>query len=321
MIKPVKQLLVNEEDFLLKKHLDELLKTLVDPSLKDFNFDRIAAGEVSVATIKERLMTLPMMADFRTVIVEDFHLLGKDDLEILLPVLVDPKLSSHVILIADKTDKRTAFYKAFAAAGEVREFKRPYANQLPAFVAEEAKLAGIKFESGAAELLADLVGGELTALVTEISKLALYVHPQKTVSARHVRETVGQGLVDNIFLLGNLIGERKLGPAEDLFRRMVEQGENAVKIIALVTGHFRKLLMAREAFSLGTAISLASVLKVSPYFAKDYEAQAKRFALSELKSLYKTLMTVAEDLRSSRVNRDLIFGNFLSKACLSSPGL
>lgn len=317
MAKAIKQLLVKGEDFLLKRHLDGVLKSLVDPTLRDFNFDRFSAADVSVATIKERLVTLPMMADFRVLVIEDFQILGKEDLEVLLPVLVDSELQTHVILIADKIDKRTAFYKTFSTSGEVLEFKKPYANQLPVFVQEEARRLGLSFERGAGELLVDVVGGELTALVTEISKLALYVHPLKMVSAKHVRDSVARGLVDNVFLLGNLIGERKLAAAEDLFRRMVEQGENAVKIIALVIGHFRKLLLAREALALGTPVSLASILKVSPYFAKDYETQTKRFALAELKSLYKTLMNVSEDLRSSRVDRDLIFGNFLSKACIS----
>lgn len=318
MAKAIKQLLVKGEDFLLKRHLDGLLKPLVDLALKDFNFDRFSAEVVSVATIRERLVTLPMMAEFRVVVIDDFHILGKGDLEAILPVLVDPKSSTHVILIADKIDKRMAFYKAFSAAGEILEFKKPYTNQLPAFVQEEARRLGLSFERGAGELLVDVVGAELTALVTEISKLALYVHPQKMVSVKHVREAVAQGLVDNVFLLGNLIGERKLAAAEDLFRRMVEQGENAVKIVSLVIGHFRKLLLAREALAHGASVQLASILKVSPYFAKDYEIQTKLFALAELKSLYKTLMDVSEDLRSSRVDRNLIFRNFLSKACVTA---
>jgi DNA polymerase-3 subunit delta len=315
--KIVKQLLIGEEAFLLKRHLDRLLSRLVDPGLKDFNFERVSADSVDAATLKEKLSTFPMMADSRTVVVEDFDAYDKDALEAILSIVSRDDLPAHCLFIAKKFDKRTSFYKSFAKIGEVVEFKKPYSNQVPALLSKEAETLNLKFEPGAAELLVDTLGPDLMSLVGEIEKLALYAHPATKITRAHIKDLVAPGLVDNVFLLGNLLGQRQYAQSAQLYRRMQEQGEPPIKILSLLIGHFRKILLTCEVQNSGRSrVPLESLLKVSPFFVKDYEAQARKFELNELKTLYKKLMRLSEDMRSSRVNKDVLFEGFLQETCV-----
>lgn len=310
MAKIIKQLLICGEDYLLERHLKRVLSQIVDSATRDFNFEKYSAKDVSISQSLEKIKTFPMMADSRVVVIENFDHYKAEDLEKMLPVLKED-LPTHMIFIASKTDKRTKFYKTFSQCGEVIEFKKPYRNQLADFLRQEAKVLKVDLEVGVAELMVELVGTDLMSLIQELEKLSLYALPEKKVTKKDVQELVAQGLVDNIFELGNLIGQKKLSEASQLFERMIEQGEPVIKIVSLIIGHFRKILLTKENSTSRSPQPLAQLLKVPAFFTKDYEKQARLFPLPELRKVYRTLMQLSEELRFSRIDRNLLFLNFI----------
>lgn len=317
---PLRQLLINGEDFQCERHLKRLIEKCVDVSTKDFNFDKIPAENKKVDALIDLMNTTPMMADRRTVIVQDFEEFNKEALEKLAGYFKKPAEQTDVILLAQKIDKRTAFYKAFQKCGEIIEFKPLYDNKLPEFVASEAKLLGVFLEPGAAELLAELVGNNLMSLVSEIEKLGLYVGTKSVVTRSHISELIGRGLVNNVFVIGNLIGTKKIAPLMETYNQLVQQGEAPARLLGLVVTHFRRLLLA-QSFAEKTRgqfapADIASLLGVHPFFAKDYVTQTKLFKSEKLKHLYRDLMKVSTDLRSSRVKDTTLVESFFQRACL-----
>ena len=63
-------LLFGPEELLVEDTLKEAVNILIDPSSKDFNFNRYNAEDRSVAEILDTIRTLPFMADRRVVIVK-----------------------------------------------------------------------------------------------------------------------------------------------------------------------------------------------------------------------------------------------------------
>lgn len=316
MLKAIRQFIIGEDAFLLRRHLDPLLTKLVDPSLKDFNFEKISAATVPAARMIESILTVPMMADFRTLVVDDFQSYGKDELDALIPIFKKQDVPTHIILIAAKFDKRLSFYKAFAQQGDVIELKKPYANQIPSLLLQEAKALQLSLETGVAETLIDLVGPDLFTLTSELEKLKIYVHPRERISRQDVNDIVAPGMIDNVFLLGTLLGQKNLAKANSVFKQMIEQGESPVKLVAMVIGHFRKILLTRQCLDQGArAPQLEDVLKIPGFFVKEYVEQARRFSLSEAKILYGHLMELSENLRSTGLSKMSLVENFFQQVC------
>lgn len=318
MSSPVIQLLISGEDFLCRRHLDAQLKKLVDPSMKDFNFERLSAREVKAEWIINSLNTAPMMAEHRVIVVDDLEALSKEDQEKLAGYFQNPNPQTHLFLVGEKVDKRTAFFKALEKTADVVEFKPIYENQLPRFVMEEARRLSLTIDASAATLLASLVGRDLGSLVSELEKLALFVHPEKTIRERHVIDLVSAGLVDNIFQITNLIGSKKYAAAHALMTRMQEQGEAVVKVVALVINHFRKLLLAKSHLEKnpGDSQALPQILGVPSFFVKDYTGQIRLFSDDELKRIYQRLMDVSVQIRSTGASAETCFDAFLQRVCL-----
>lgn len=318
------QLLVKGDEFLFERHLKRVLVKLVDPATRDFNFDRVSLREMKVVALVDLLRTLPMMASSRTVVASDADKIPTEGVSTLLAYLANPSPDAHLILIADKFDKRTALAKTLSKTAEVIEFKTPYLNQVPAFIQDEAAGLGLKLARGCAQLLVEIVGQDLMTLSGELEKIATYIAPRKEVQEQDIEDIVARGLISNIYEMGGLIARRDLAGARALATRMSEQGEPLIRTVAILITHFRKLLLTREAaFSESRAVpasagDLAHILGVNPYFVKDYLGQAKRFTMAELKRVFVRLMDLSENLRSSPLHKDGLFEDFLQNVCLAA---
>ncbi len=310
-------LLVGTEDFLRTRHLQAQLKRFVDPATKDFNFDRVSAEETSIDHILDLFNTQPMMAERRVVVVDDADVFDKAAQEKLVAYFKNSNPQTSVFFIADKLDKRTSFYQTLSAKAEVIEFKPVYENQVARFVLDEARRMKLSLDESAAQTLASLMGRDLSAVVSELEKLSLYVHPNTRITEKNVVDLVSAGLVDNIFAITNLLGLKKHAAAHALFTRMREQGEPLIKIITLIINHFRKLLLAHtHLVERASQQDLMKVLGVPQFFLKDYTEQVRQFSLLELQTIFKKLMKLSEQVRESGVSPDLCFENFLKEVCL-----
>ena len=299
-----------------RRYLGQLLAKLVEPETKDFNFDRVSARDMSFEKILSVLQTPPMMAERRTVLIEDFEDLSKKGQEAFESYLDSPNPQTVCVLITKKIDKRTTFYKKLKTIALIQEFKKPYPNQLPQFVQEHARELEVSLAPGLAQVLVEVVGQDLSHLVMELEKLKIYIAPRTQITKEDVLALSSQGLVDNIWDLASVLGQKDLSMSLNLFRRILEQGESVIALVAMAITHFRKLLLTSDFKAHPTEGPLEKVLGVHPYFVKDYERQAKGFSLEGLKKLYQRLMRLSEDLRSSQVSKELLFTNFLMEVCV-----
>lgn len=310
------QLLINQEDFLLRRHVKKLLEQTVDPAMKDFNLYELSAKDTNGAALIDSLQMQPIMADRRVVIVQDFSHYGKEDVELLTKYFHNPNPHSLCILIADKIDKRTSFYKTFFQVGEVIEFKTPYDNQIPHFIVGEAQTLGLTVSLPVASLIFELVGSDLATLVSELEKSLLYLHPETKAMPQHVEALIGFG-VANVFAFTDALAGRDYSKATGLFLRLCEQGEAVNKIVALLIRHYKKLLLTSCGVKKGfSPDELSRVLGVHPYFLKQYLGQVRTYTEANLKHIYARLLDLSWDLRSSGTRPETQLAMIIQEICL-----
>ncbi|OVE81782.1 DNA polymerase III subunit delta [bacterium K02(2017)] len=323
--KAVLQFVLNGEEFLTRRHVKKLIKQLAPIETRDFNYDRVSAKDQSVESIVGMAQTLPMMADNRMVVVEDFesYLSAKkasNHLNALVDYLANPNPQTHLLMIGSKLDKRTSFYKKFIKVGEVKEFKSLYANQVPEFIENEAKSMGLELAPGCSNLLAEIIGTDLMSVISELEKLQIYVMPQNQIGLKQINELVSSGLVENVFAITNLIGQKKYFELIKLYKKMTEQGEPVIKTVALITNHFRKLFKV-NALVVNKGVrdnkQIASLVGIHPFFVKDYMQQLRFFKGDALRGVYKKLMQLSVQIRSNGPTVESSFESFLQDVCVS----
>ncbi len=129
---------------------------------------------------------------------------GKEGGAALAALAADPGPDNLVLVITARPEKEawsSAWLKAFEKHGVFVQSWPVEAAKLPAWVTQRGAKLGLKFERGAAELLAERVEGNLLAAQQEIEKLALLV-PGGRVTADAVQAAVANSARYDVFQLG-----------------------------------------------------------------------------------------------------------------------
>lgn len=344
-VKPV-TILVGEERFLLQRELEAIEKATLGGPMDDLNRSRFTAGSDPFSLILDTCQSLPMMAEFRLVIVDAGEKLfrkkkaadasesegdGSDESDLSdesdtsaksfdqlwLHYLANPSPSTRLVVLATKIDTRLKVWKTAQALGYVTSFKVPYADKMPAWVSDEARQKGLSLTPGAARALAESIGTNLLAQATTLEKLAVYAHPRTQITEQDVGTLVSD-LSRTVFDLARAVGQRQFSQSQHLLENVLLSGEPPQKLFFMITRHFRLLRLARVGLDrrLGE-MELARLVQVSPFFVKEYAQQAKAFSAKALQKIHTLLLKT--DRQMKRGNARVALDEFLVGVC-RNPG-
>jgi DNA polymerase III subunit delta len=293
-------LLHGEEDFLRDRALEQIRDATVPPEARDFNLNVYHGKDVKIQELLDSARTFPVFAPRRLIVLRDVDALAAADLETLLPYLRDPVPETVLLCTAEKFDGRRKFFQDFKKYGAVFEFRRIYDNQLPAFVREQAKVAGRSFTEEGLALFCRRVGVNLREVHGELLKLFAYLGEERLVDVAEVRAVVVDVRIDSIFELTDAIGGGKAQQALGLLQRLLAEGSVPLVLLSMITRHFRQLWKIRELLDHGhPAREIGSRLRLNPYFLDGLIRQARAFPPARYRPAFERFLSTDQALKSS----------------------
>lgn len=312
-------ILVGDDAFLLQRELASIEKEAIDPTTKDFNFDRFSAKSDKAQEIIDACHLLPMMCETRLVIVRDVEKMNKGSFETWLKYFEKSSPTTRLVLVAAKIDKRLKLWSTANKKGWITELKPPYPNQIPQWISREAQNMGLQITSEAAYALSESIGTLLMAQIQALEKLQIFIVPRKKIEIKDVEAIVGSFVSKTVFDFTEKVGERNYRQATYLLNQMSSQGEPFVRLMFMIARHFRLLLMAQEGLTRRfSERELASTLGVHPFFLKDYLKQARKIPSKTLIKIHKHLLVADRSLKRSPLNPRHVVDRFLMQACLGA---
>jgi DNA polymerase-3 subunit delta len=289
--------------------IDELTKALEDNVLNDmekaFNQTIAYGKDLNARQIVETCGRLPMMAERQVVIIKEAHALNlkQEEEEQYLRYLKNP-VKSTVLVFAWKhgtPDGRKSFGKEMKKVAVYFESKPLYSNQVAPWVKSWLTAKKYKIEDQAADLLVEYTGTELSKVANELEKLIINKQPGSTITLDDIESGVGVSKEYNVFELNNALGLKDKTKAFQIANYFVANPKNGplVMVVATLQGFFNKVYLAHQ-FKNVLDKDLAGVLKVSPFFVKDYKAAAKNYSEKKLEQVFYILEEY--DLRVKGVN-------------------
>lgn len=296
-----------EEPFLAGKALDCLVEKSVDPAFRDFNLSVYYGNESKGEDIVATANTLPMFSEKRVVIVRRAGEISAAALEIMSGYVGNPSPSTIMVFIGEKIDQRKKFFTEFKRRGVMVECKKPYDNQLVAFVREEGLQRGKKIDPDACEMLVACAGTSLRELASQVEKAAAFAGTRERLTIADIKVIASQTRVDSIFELTNALGERHLPRALKALSTIISDGESPIMLIGAIARHFRQLWTIRQMLTkkLGQD-EIARGAGISPYFLKGMLQQAKKFTEEEYFKVFESLHTADVAMKSGGGQPDML---------------
>ena len=169
--------LYGDEDVLKDEAVKAVLDRVVDPGLRDFNYDVRGAGQLDPDQVEALCTTLPMMADRRLVVIRDVESWNKraKAKAAVLHYLSNPAPETVLILwqgAPRKDDEKSGADADLARYTSAVEVARCTPRLAEKWVLKRAEERGITLEPAAAAHLVKAVDADLGAARSELDKLA-----------------------------------------------------------------------------------------------------------------------------------------------------
>jgi DNA polymerase-3 subunit delta len=179
--------------------------------------------------------------------------------------------------------------------------KAPAAYRMPAWCVPWAAAQHDKqLVPAAAELLVNLVGPDMGLLDQELAKLAVYVGPAAKIEVADVDRLVGSSRAENTWKIFDAIATGRPGEALALLDRVLEQGEEPLRVLGACSMQLRRLAQAARLAQQGRPLASAlEEIGVPPYNLKGCEQQLRHLGWRRAQRLYDWLLETDLGLKGS----------------------
>jgi len=304
-IKPI-YLLMGEEPYYIDKISEFIEETILTEEERGFNQMVLYGRDVAVEDIVSNAKRFPMMAERQVVIVKEAQDLSRT-FDKLDDYAKNPQPSTVLVLCYKyKTvDKRKAVYKAINKTGVVFESKKLYDNQVPDWIKRVLSPKGYTITPKASQLLVEFLGTDLGKINNELEKLQIVLPKNTQITPEHIEENIGISKDYNNFELRKAIGAKDSVKAFKIVQYFADNPKDnpMVVTVALLFNFFSQLLQLHGMKDRNPR-SVASALRVNPYFVNEYLDAARNFPMRKVSQVVALLREF--DVKSKGVNSNAV---------------
>lgn len=286
--------LLSGASFLAGEALDKIRVDEETDHLSEAGFD----SGVEPATLMSALETPSLLGGRRMVVVHDAHELKKDHLEALDRYFASPSPFSVLVLIA--SGRNSKLENAVKNAGAVITLDPPKGRGLATWIRQRGNEQKLKFDDRGAWALIDAVGTELRDLDGAISQLATQFGSGARIGAPEVRQAFTRLADERVFAFTDAVGERKLPAAMGLLRRLLEQGDEPLVVLASLNNQVRRMLRARR-YADQSAKAVGEAMGMPAWRAERLQKQARSYREEELVSALGLLAKLDVEMKKGEI--------------------
>ncbi len=182
------------ELWLKERAVKKIIDKLLPGDGRDFNLEKFDGTSSSGGDVASSAQSLPFLSERRVIIVQSAEEFSSADSKIIGETLSSlPPTTCLVFLYAGKANLREEIPAMVSTYGALITCWTPFPNQLPKWVAAEARARGRTIDFQAAEALAESCS-DLQQISNELDKLFLFVGKKTAITYQDV---LAHGLPDD----------------------------------------------------------------------------------------------------------------------------
>ncbi|OGF98286.1 MAG: DNA polymerase III subunit delta [Candidatus Glassbacteria bacterium GWA2_58_10] len=298
-----------DESYLTRQAVETVAAAAVEKATADFNYERFHGAEISPERLLNSLLTPPMMAAHRVVLVRELEKAAPKVKEMLADYAEKPNSSTILILAAGeriRIDKRknspkwAASLEATAASAVFWPLRE---TELIQWIIASARQKGKTMSSRAAWDLYARIGGDLARLADDLEKLTLFCAGKSTIDEEDVRAMTGIDRGGSAFDWVDALAGRNPLDSCRIAGHLSSRGESAVGAIAAAAAHFNKVAGIREQLDAKTpAATIKKSLGLGYWNEEALQelfAQAGAYSVEKLDKALELLLETDLQLKTS----------------------
>ncbi len=300
----------------------DLLMKQLEFDTSDLGFAYFDMSEADYHQVDLDLVSLPFFSDEKVVILDYFadlttdkkRYLTDDELKQFEAYLENPVETTRLIILAPgKLDSKRRLVKLLKRDGLVLEANPLKEMELKNHFQNEVGRLGLRMDPDVFHYL--MVKSNFD--FAEVSKNLVFLQSyrgQNEISLADIDVAIPKTLQDNIFDLTQLVLQTKMDEASHLVRDLRLQGEDEIKLIAIMLTQFRTYLQVQILHEQGrgekqivTALSDLSGRKINPYQVKYALRDSRNLSVGFLKKVVKLLIETDYQIKTGHFDKGYLF--------------
>ncbi|WP_113792890.1 DNA polymerase III subunit delta [Enterococcus hirae] len=315
-------LILGTEKYLQDQVRAEIQKKIQIDSQDDLNFLSFDMGNASIDEVVAEAETLPFFGDQRLVFVENPYFLTAEKVnngieqntDLLIDYLKEPLESTVLVFFApyEKLDERKKVTKQLKKVAVTINVQQLNEKEVRQYLLNTLENAPFQMDRKAIDLFLRLTDLDLSKMMRELNKLLLYGQQQELITVKEVEQLVPKTLEHNLFDMTQYILSGKTEQALRLFEDLITQGEETIKINAILLSQIRLFLQTKFLMKIGyQQANIAETLKIHPYRVKLAMQEVRKFDEKILRRLFDDLVEMDYQIKSGKIEKELSFQLFV----------
>jgi DNA polymerase-3 subunit delta len=330
---PVTYVFSGQDEPSLREQLASFCASLAEPSALELNTTKLDGDLVTAGEIEAAARSAPFLSDVRLVMVENMTAStnSKTILEQMPGMIAALPDWTRLVFVEAGPEKsmpgkrggrQQALKKLINLVendprGKVLAFDTP--RDLPRWLQERASRYQATLDMAAARLLAECVGSDLVLADTELAKLATYTAGARAISKDDVTLLVPYSAEANIFRMVDALGQRNGKSALTLLRKLLDAGDEPLRIFGMFTRQYRMILQMREQLDSGQSVQGASrSLGMRDFIAEKIASQARQYRTEQLERILAILLETDIAIKTGRLTGELALEEFVARLSRSA---
>lgn len=279
---------INGDDAFVVKKAEEMFLSLTG-NFRDLNYSSFDNSSTP-SEIISALNSLPMLADFRVVMICDYT----HNLDFIKKYLTSPSPSTVLIFAGKMSDNFNSISKLVEIV-DCNKFDLPF---LRSWVSRRFEVAKVKILPVAVERLIEYCNRDMSRIENEIEKLVAYSLGKEEITAQVIDEMVAPEFEFKVFELSEAIAVGNREKALEIADNLLGTATSPIMLLGMLFKHFRRLLFVALNPQSDT---LASDLGVKEYSIKVSVKQASKFTVKRLKLIFDKLCEIDSLVKSGKM--------------------
>ena len=300
------------EPLLADRAVNAIIEKSVDPANKDLAFAAYYADETPPGQIVLDAQTLPFLTDRRVILVRNAERYNTESgAGPLLDYLADPNESTILMLIANKIDRRTKFFKTCQKMGQVVDSPALQHGEVVQWAQQEVRARGLTIDRDAVRVLVDRAGTHLNDVQNALTNVIDYVgEADKSITEDDVNTACADVAEEEVWALTDAIAASRPGDAVVAFRKLSDLGKHPDELIGTINW------LLKSAYAVAIAEGEPSI---SRFVAQKVRPLADKLGIVKIRAAFALCTDTQFMMRSTGVDADLALELLVIKLAAPQP--
>ncbi|MBF0779835.1 MULTISPECIES: DNA polymerase III subunit delta [unclassified Granulicatella] len=312
-------LVQGNDDYLIKMIKQTFLSYVIPEEERELNISVYNLHEESLAFAMEDAESISFLGDKKLIVLDNAYFLTTEkpkgaieqNMNLLEEYIQSPNQDTVLVIMAPyaNLDNRKKIVKSLKKLAVVVDANALNEQEVIQFVQNYIRNSEFSIDRQTVKLLLEMTHYQLAIVMNELEKLCIFKQKEKKIDRQDVLQFVSKTLETNVFILLETVQQRQVDKALAIYRELVLQKEEPIKLLALLIGQVRLFLDVHILIQKGYQQSdMAQLLKQHPYRIKLAIEQLKKgnYRQDTLIQMYHILAQADYSLKTVNSDKHVI---------------